>query len=126
MAGDTPPPPTKMSRLIPLKEAANSITLHEDTLKKWIKKGALKPIMMDGVYFFRGEDIEKVREIAAMSLSERMQKESQQLNIPHLYKLCANGEYEAVAKELGLVEQPKDVKSCYSTVNSVLKKNKQL
>ena len=76
--GDTPHPLTKMSRLIPLKEAANSVSLHEDTIKNWIKKGVLNPIVMDGAYFFRDEDVEKARKIAATGLSERMQKESQQ------------------------------------------------
>jgi len=116
-----PHPPQIMTRLCTVTEAAKLLGIDRTTVIRHIKMDRLKAIVMDGQYFIRADDVEKLRGVVERSLSERMKQEVKSRKVPQLYKLCVDDKFEEVARLLNLPEQPSSVSDCFSIVNKVMK-----
>ena len=103
-------------------EVAKLLGIHQTTVLDHIKRGSLKAIKMDGQYFIRADDVEKLREVVEKSVSERMKELTESRNISQLYKLCAEGRFEEIVRLLNLAEKPSSPSNCFSIVNKVMKR----
>jgi len=111
-----------MTRLFTTFEVAKLLGIHHQTVLDHIKRGSLKAIMMDGKYFIRADDVEKLREVVEKSVSERLKELAARRNISQLYKLCAEGRFEEIVRLLNLTEKPSSPSNCFSIVNKVMKR----
>ena len=119
---EPPHPLRKMTRLFTTSEVAKLLGIHQTTVLNHIKRGSLKAIMMNGKYFVRADDVEKLHVVVEKSMSERMKQEVKSRKVPQLYKLCAEDKFEEVARLLDLPEHPTSVSDCFSIVNEVMKR----
>ena len=103
-------------------EVAKLLGIHQTTVLDHIKRGSLKAIMMDGKYFVRADDVEKLREVVEKSVSERMKELAARRNISQLYKLCTEDKFEEVARLLDLPKHPTSVSDCFSIVHEIMKR----
>jgi len=111
-----------MVRLFTTSEAAKLLGIHQTTVLDHIKRGSLKAIMMDGQYFIRADDVEKLREVVEKSVSERMKELTESRNISQLYKLCVEGKFDEIVRLLNLAKEPSSPGDCFSIVNQAMKR----
>ncbi len=111
-----------MSELYEIPEAAKAINVHEDTICKWIKKGAIKYEEIEGIYLIPHAEVIRLKGIVARGKMALSSMEEERVGIPYYKSLCAKGEFDTVARDLGLPEPPKNTPECYSKVYQVLKK----
>jgi excisionase family DNA binding protein len=111
-----------MSELYEIPEAAKAMNVHEDTIRKWIKKGAIKYEEIEGIYLIPHAELMRVKSIVQTDKRALSYIEMRRVGIPHYKSLCAQGEFDTVARDLGLPEPPKDTRECYSMVYQVLRK----
>lgn len=112
-----------MSRLYTTPEAAKLLSLYPETVTNWIKKGVITGTKVGTIFLIPEAEVEKLKEILKKGKYEPFRREVHELEIPRLYKLCANDKFDEVAAELGLPEPPKDVRECYSAVSQVWKRD---
>lgn len=97
--------------------------MHPETVKAWVIKGAINAKTIGDELLIPEGEVEKAKEIAKTSFSERMRQEAHRQNISHLYKLCSHDQFEELSSELDLSEPPQNVRECYAIVKRVLKKD---
>lgn len=110
-------------RLYTIHEAAKLLSMHPETVKAWVIKGAINAKTIGDELLIPESEVEKAKEIVKIGHSERMRQEAHRQNISHLYKLCSHDQFEELSAELDLSEPPQNVRECYAIVKRVLKKD---
>jgi excisionase family DNA binding protein len=110
-----------MTKLITTSEASKKLGIHPYTIISYIKKGTLTAHRTASGYLIPEDEIDRMREVLAVSKWEPFRREIHQLGIPRYYQMCINNQYEEVAIELGLPDIPKNVRECLSMVSRNLR-----
>lgn len=110
-----------MVRLYTVTEVAQILSVHRETIRRWIKKGSIKATKVENLYLISQDELDKIKGMLVKDKWDLLRSEVQRLEISRLYTLCANEKFEEIAAELGLSEQPKNVRECYKIVRRTLK-----
>jgi excisionase family DNA binding protein len=109
-----------MVRLYTVTEVARILSVHRETIRRWIKKGSIKATKVENFYLISQDEVDRLKETLVKDKWDLFRSEMQRLEISRLYTLCANEKFDEIASELNLSEQPKNVRECYKMVRRTL------
>ena len=106
-----------MTRMVTVPEAVQALGVSSTTLIRYIKKGTISGEKSGGIYLIPASEIPRMKKQLEKDPREVKRQKTWSLGIPRLYRLCSQGKFAEVAKELAVDTIPRDYHECLILVN---------